>query len=581
MPRKVEFIEPLTKQVGGRTIEYVGPLLQTPGLTQERPQEAMPSLPEIPGTERGELSRLQLLPSAYGSEITPNAPELMRLRERGMTGGVEPGIQPAINPVESAATAGIGTGVAALRQGGRLIPTLIRAGGSGTFAGGADVALGTIGEEVSKKYPTLGAIVPPVAGVMLGDPFARKIMQPSGKLRPGGERVQKWVKEHGAGPRPSSYIESPSLNLMERTAGLLPGGKLTQKIYAHKIETKIDEAVSDLRKSLPSPGSGKDVAGEAITESIATAKIEIGLDTRKAYKHFTDSITPAYLTTDKATEFRGIETKNLSNLLGKNIEELDPLLQEHILKYMDETGALSPQNAHDFQNELWNLTPKTERKKTWIVFEAFRKDLKEHDKRYGTNSEASFRAAQDAYQVQRAFESNPQLKTILRAANNDIERVIYSTFREGNTKTVNTIRKYMDIESWDIARSRFLENLIDAAAPQEGLMRKFIPAKFAESVQKYERQLRNVFPDEIENILDFAAVCRAATKDVALAREPILKSLSLPGVLTAGAKYAGASPTGGISVISNLMATGITNELMRSRGAFRQWFGRKQKLYKD
>ena len=159
-----------------------------------------------------------------------------------------------------------------------------------------------------------------------------------------------------------------------------------------------------------------------------------------------------------------------------------------------------------FQKQIWS--------KTWgkevdggKLLAALKKDL-------GPEMSAVLEDAKAASKLARAFAKNDTVRQVMRKYATDPEAAVRAMFRTGNMDDINVIKGVLDKETWDIARSRFIENLFDASTEITGTQRAFNPQKFVKLFDKYKRQINQVMPEKFDHLEKFANLSKASVTDL-------------------------------------------------------------------
>jgi hypothetical protein len=398
----------------------------------------------------------------------------------------EPGLE--ANPLVGSPAEMLATGFAMPAR----APGLLQRGLRGLISAATDPAIGQGAELAGEVHPALTLPTSLILGAKL-DP-ATKGRIGLGKRTAEQVRLEGLAQKAGITLPVSELSGAPRLAKgMEQAAGTLLPGQLALKQKYNQLPQKLMEMQRGVRETLVGPRLERFDAGETLSETVLQIKKHIGVNVKKAYKAWEGAFGGGL---DTVTVEVPNLTKQLTKLHDKKIKGINDFVamwEDKATRTGTELTRLTASDLDMFQKTMWKTFKGNFRHWGGDLLEALKKDLDVYDAAKGTKTKDLLLAAKEAHQLRTAFEGLSSVKTITRFGKMDPELVITKVFRSGNMQDINALKKHLPPDVWDIAKNRFVENLLDSAkAMPEGLEEVFMPGKFAKNFTKYKKQLQNV-----------------------------------------------------------------------------------------
>ena len=385
-------------------------------------------------------------------------------------------------------------------------------------------------------------------------PMVGNALKPLGEIPEQAARMAKIAKGNKLPLSPSAILPSKTAKAFEWVGDVLPTGKAWTTHKRKQLSEALVKMTDDTIGSI-STGADKYEAGVKLSEGTRLGKGKLATETQKQYRGFSD-----YL---KTIEAGGNNLDNTVETLTKHLDEFKEGTPAHDTFSMiidrAKRGQVGGDQIDILQKSIWDATYP---KKSYIggeIWESLKKDLADTP-----DALLLLERAKEANKLKAAFDKNTTVKNILRFGKQDPEKVILTAFRSGNIEEVKAIKKAVDKETWDMARSRFVENLLDTAITEKGTQRILEPQKFNKIFKTYERQIKSVFPEIYDNIKQLDDVFRASVDDLSKGSMGDWQK-GWQGAAAAG-MLAGAYKSPGIVIPAGVGTWAISKSLMNPKG---------------
>ena len=414
-----------------------------------------------------------------------------------------------------------------------------------------------------------GSEMAPMAAGTLLKPFADK-------LGPLAKNLITRSQAENLPIKASALHPSKTAKFFEWTADSMAPGRMMTKRKNQQLLDGLEAGLKEVQESIPAR-TDKITAGESVGIAVKEAKTAATKRTRDAYQKFEEAITETFGNSPISTEnTREAITKSI----GKTAEgSAEREFLENTLRQIDsgEPITMSGEQLNYFQKNIWdNFYPK----KKFVgrdLWDGLQKDIESEV----SNLWPVLESAKDAKKLEKAFIQNPTLKAISqRIARGEPDKVILAMFRPGNFEQLKQVRQTMSAETWDLAKGRFVENIIDTGIdPQTGI---FYPERFLKNYSNYQRQLENVAPEIAGRLDDFAEImsravgtgeigAKAAAKDNSLANTARMVFAGGPLGLAGKAALSG-NPAAAVGFsVPPVFAALVSRSIRAPKGLFKKW----------
>lgn len=328
----------------------------------------------------------------------------------------------------------------------------------------------------------------------------RKVMAPfASKMTPQAVEVAEQTAKRGIPMSPSSINPTKTARAFESVGNVLFPGKSWTVHKQRQLGDVLAQSADDIMRAAPVKGADKYDVGASLGEAVTQKGMALRESTKAAYKEWNKNMG------DKPVNMAKTSKVLEDFLSSRNIK--DKSIRDFVEEYAAEGSQWSPKLVDQYQNKISTKTFDKMRGLYDDLQKALKSDL-------GDDMFGLLQSARDASKLERVFRSNRSVKGILQNYHTSPEKAVTNLFRSGNLKDVNMLKKELDKETWDVARSRFLENLMDASMDYSGQTKVFKPGKFIQLFDTYKRQIENVFPESFKEISDFANLNKFAIGDV-------------------------------------------------------------------
>ena len=370
------------------------------------------------------------------------------------------------------------------------------------------------------------------------------------------KRATELIEKHNLPISPAALVANQKGGLPIKVAQALsdytPAGMMWN---AHK-RAQLTDAVAYMSKGvtddMPGAGMSQFDVGAQVFEDLARIRKTSFAEATAGYEPFKRALG----TDPRPMESTRAALQNVRDTVqGKAAKEY---ADEWLGKIAD--GGMTPDQIYEFQKGIWKASRKAKSTEMGAaLWNGLKADLSESEM-------LLLEAAKDKWKLVFEFKDNPTLKALMRKSN-DPEKVVLNLFRSGNLEEVNTLRKAMDPEVFDIAKTRFVENLLEAGQkPGE-----FDGGQFLKMFKKYEKQLKNVLEeDEFANVSQFSEIVEASQWDMKMVKRGPADKFGLPLAGTGAIAYEiTKNPAKGLAVMgSNWL---FAKSLMNPTGVVRKF----------
>lgn len=306
----------------------------------------------------------------------------------------------------------------------------------------------------------------------------------------------------------------------------------------------MDEAVGRLPKS-----TEKYEAGVQVAQGLKEAKAGLKAGEKAAYGKWENALGSG-----------GHLMDNTVAAIDKIKEGTKGELRAWLEAYSKKGAGWTSTDVDAFQKQIWSKTWGTDLRGGELL-EALKKDL-------GPEMTALLDEAKESSKLFRAFSANQTVRDVLRRYAQDPENAIRAMFRTGNMEDLNLIKKAVSPEVWDIARSRFIENLFDASTEISGTQRAFNPQKFSDIFSKYQRQIKQVMPEKYDYLKRFADLSKMAVQDLNKISPDTFMSWQTGAT---SALAGGAAMGNALMVVPMGFSFAISKSIMNPSGWLKKW----------
>lgn len=369
-----------------------------------------------------------------------------------------------------------------------------------------------------------------------------KAAQP-GKLAPETKAAVDLAAEKGLPLSPTAIIpESKAARAFEWVGESIPSNVSWSTMKRQQLQTGLTRMMDEAVGGLPARAE-KYEAGVAVAGGLKEAKTGLKGAEKTAYGKWENALGSG-----------GHLMDNTVAAIDKIKEGTKGEARAWLEAFSKKGSGWTSADVDAFQKQIWSKTWGTDLRGGDLL-EAMKKDL-------GPEMTAVLDEAKDASKLFRAFAGNETVRAVLRKYNQDPANAIRAMFRDGNMNDIGTIQKAVKPEVWDIARSRFIENLFDASTDITGTQRTFNPQKFANLFSTYQRQIKQVMPEKYDYLKNFAELSKVSVADLSkMTSAPTFRLTAADRPITN--TIALAVPTG--------FSWAITKSLMNPSGWLKKW----------
>lgn len=436
----------------------------------------------------------------------------------------------------------------------------------------------TFGEAVSRYHQAgMKGLKDELIGGSVGK-VAEKLLAPNvSKMTPQDLSISEYAKANRLPMKASDVFPSKTAKTLEWVGDSLLLGKATGDYRRKQLSSNIQSIIEDTTKTLPVV-TDKGTAGIALSDAIKEARTALKQDTTIKYKKLSailedlgDGVRP------DGTVDKPLRMENFISVAEKwrnqISNEAEPELRQFLASIADRAGdgtnrmyksGMTGKELDVFQKQIWEQTFKKRKYVGAELWDAVEKDLIAEEPHIWS----SVKEAKDAAKFQTEFRNNPTVKAVAsKVARGDVDNVILAAFRSGNIEDVNVIKKAISPEAWDIASSRFVQNILDLST--DNATGAFLPVKFLRGYATYQKQIRNVMPEVADNLDTLAEVMRRSLDDITKGQSTSTGTI-LRGAASGGA-VTGAIASGNVGLlVPEGFSIFMANSMRSPKGKFKQ-----------
>ena len=388
----------------------------------------------------------------------------------------------------------------------------------------------------------------------LAAPFKRgAIGQPAkvgGKtLTADTEEITALAKEKGLPLSASAITPTKTAKAFEWVGESLPTGKGWATLKRQQLQEGLTKMMDETVGGLPANADKFD-AGISLGKGLKEAKGNLRAREKAAYGKWEEALgdTPKIM-------------DNTTQLIGEIKDTVSGDTRAWLEAYAKKGTEWTPADIDAFQKQIWSKIG-TKGQEGGKLFEALKKDV-------GPELTPLLEGAKEQGKLLRAFNANDTVRQVLRKYSQDPEQAIRAAFRTGNLDDIKIVKGALDKDTWDIARSRFVENLFDASTEINGVQKTFNPQKFSDIFSKYQRQIQQVMPEKYDDLNKFAKLSKASVADInKINMSQITKNWQTAA--TGGLGYGTLTGNPAIIVPAGF-SFAITKSIMNPKGWLKKW----------
>lgn len=360
--------------------------------------------------------------------------------------------------------------------------------------------------------------------------------------------VAQLAKEKGLPLSASSITPTKTAKAFEFIGEALPPGKGWANLKRQKLQEGLAKMMDDAAGSLPVRAEKFEV-GTAIGQGIKQAKKTLKGKEAAAYKKWEGALGDKPKLMD-----------NVTQVIGDLKETATGDMRAWLETYSKKGTEWSVSDIDAFQKQIWTKMGSASRE-GGELFSALKKDV-------GPELTVLLEDAKEQGKLLRAFSANDTVRRVMRKYASDPENAIREMFKTGNLDDINIIKSALDKDTWNMARSRFVENLFDASIELIGTQRAFNPQKFSDLFNKYQRQIRQVMPEKYDDLDKFAKLSKASVADLnRMKMSDTMKTWQT--VATGGLGY--GAITNPLVIVPAGLSFGIAKSIMNPKGWMKNW----------
>lgn len=359
-------------------------------------------------------------------------------------------------------------------------------------------------------------------GEMAGPALGQLAAPLSRQMGPLTKKVWETAKAAKLPLPASAFRPSGSVKAFEWFGRILPTGRGVmqheKKVLLNNLEKMMDDTVSKIPMRV-----GKYEAGEKLLSGLQEAKETTRTLAKTQYQLW------------KKTLGEGRAMSNTAKVISEEADSVkSPAIRAYLEAFSGKGENWVAKDIYDYQQLIWKKTYKAMPQLGGKLEEALKKDL-------GEEIYKGLQKGKAAWAQYRKLAENKTIKAMATKYRIDPDNVLYAAFKAGNFDDVALMKSSVKPETWDLAKNRFVENIIDTS--MDRTKTQFTPDTFAVNFEKFGRQIKNVMPEIYENMNDFYLMVKASqpfTKQM----QPLtgMAQLGMQGMAAAGAGGAYVNP---------------------------------------
>ena len=352
-------------------------------------------------------------------------------------------------------------------------------------------------------------------GAEMAGPAIGQLAKPlSREMGPLAQKIWDTAKAAKMPLPASAFKPSQSVKAFEWFGRALPTGRGVmqheQKVLLNNLEKMMDDTVSKIPMRV-----GKYEAGEKLLSGLQEAKETTKTLAKTQYQLW------------KKTLGEGRAMSNTAKVISQEADSVkSPAIRAYLEAFSGKGENWVAKDIYDYQQLIWKKTYKAMPQLGGKLEEALKKDL-------GEELYKGLQKGKAAWAQYRKLAENKTIKAMATKYRIDPDNVLYAAFKAGNFDDVALMKSSVKPETWELAKNRFVENIIDTS--MDRTKTQFMPDAFAVNFEKFGRQIKNVMPEIYENMNDFYLMVKASqpfTKQM----QPLtgMAKMAMQGVAAAG-----------------------------------------------
>jgi hypothetical protein len=388
---------------------------------------------------------------------------------------------------------------------------------------------------------------------------AIRALAPAGKITEAQRGLVSAAQKEGLPTAPSALVPSKTARVFEWVSEKIPPGGIVKSIRARQLHGGLLRMHDEVLNKLPFK-TEKFEAGIRTGEAIKGAKAKITEKAKNAYNLFQEHVSGVQFNKSAKAVQESVETLRAKGV-GTGKEDLRALLEEFSRK----GEKWLPDDVQRYQKSIWELSWKRFPEIGKKLWGALAEDI-------GPQNPVAWgllKKGKANWKLLSELNKTPTTRAIMRKYATAPDDVIRAAFTSGNFDDLAVIRKHIDKETWDVMRSRFVENLLDASIDISGTERLFRPAKFVGLIDKYGKAIDNALPELGPTLRQFADITKASLDDIAKQNlDPFQQIMSLGGAGVLGGAAVTQNVGLAVPVTFNAM---VAKSLTNPSGWLKKW----------
>ncbi len=384
--------------------------------------------------------------------------------------------------------------------------------------------------------------------------------------------IAEFAKKEKLPLSPSAINPTKTAKAVEATTESVFTGKAWATHKRKQLQDGLQRVYDELVDAMPKVEHR--IAGKEVGLALKDVKTQMKGTTQKGYSDFVDELTRVTKELGHEGPTRIRSTKYyIDDVPLFNMPQTDDLLDAYragttndrkMREFLEVWGrqaeGWTPAKVNDYQSQI--------NKQTWNKLE-FREWGKQLQKALmedlGPQVGAVLQNARDMSKLETALNQTPAIKEVFKQSFTKPQYLINDLFKPGNEEAIDLLKTHLDKgligDPWDIARTRYLQNIFDKAIVKTPKGDAFSPQMFSKAFRENDGLIKTYLPEAYDKVKQFAGVSHAALSDLAKQDMGWFEKgwQSITGMGAAGAVAAGKPlmvvPYG----ISGLMAQSMMN----------------------
>lgn len=345
-------------------------------------------------------------------------------------------------------------------------------------------------------------------------------------MTPESKAVMEFAKKENLPLSPSALSPTKAAKAVETTTESIFTGKAWATHKRKQLQDGLQRVYDELTDALPKIEPR--IAGKEVGVALKDVKAQMKGKTSQGYSDFVDNLVrttkelgsegPSRVRstktlTDDVPIFRMPRTDDLlENFRGTSTG--DRKMREFLEVWGRQAEGWTPEKINDYQSQI--------NKQTWNKLE-FREWGKQLQKALmedlGPQVGAVLQSARDMAKLETAFNQTPAIKEIFKQSFSKPQFLINDLFKPGNEEAIDLLKTHLDKgligDTWDIARTRYLQNIFDKAIVKTPKGDAFSPQMFSKAFKANEGLIKTYLPEAYNKVKVFADTSHAALSDIA------------------------------------------------------------------